>query len=105
LRYSDFLGLQHLEDLETKCPGLGPFCPEHMFGIATSPAANREPRGRQECVIVVDKDADLYASMVKYGLVMDTGRRADMGYYKDTRVVEILFPFEEFGSPAPRKYS
>lgn len=82
MNYVDFWGESYLEKLEAKAPNLGPFLPEHDYGIATTPASEGEPQGRQGCVIDVSKHPVVYEAMTRYGLVKDTGRRAVMGYHE-----------------------
>jgi hypothetical protein len=101
LMYAGFLGPQVWTACEAQEPGLGPFQTGHTYGIATTPAVNGEPRGRQECVIVVyDGDRDLFECLVAHEILVDTGRKAVMGYHEDCRVCRIPFEFEMFGQPA-----
>jgi hypothetical protein len=103
LHYADFLGEQVWERCEKQCPGLGPYEADHMYGNATTPAADGGPQDRQECVGVMEKlGRDLFDCLLAHEVLVDTGRKAVLGYHKDCRVCRIPFEFEDYGCPAPQ---
>jgi hypothetical protein len=107
LMFSDFLGLDVLipalltmqvlddEDVLDEEIVRGAIA-QVEYDIVTSPCydeAARAKMGAKECVIVRTKHTKEYEAMIDFGLIQDTGKRAQLGFWKDVHVCKINFPF------------